>query len=301
MSTAGADDPRRRDAPARIIVACVGRELEMIWAILLSCALEAGATSRTAAVQEATTAAQAASPSQQLEELQKEYDDAQDALIKAVRALPEKEQGAYYNAHKPDAAAFAKRFRALADAQPKSPVAAQALAWIVHNGPRDPAGYEAFEKLLSDHASSAELGRACMTLRYDDASQVAALLDRARTQSPSAAVRGKASYALAQYYARAAERSNTAGDSANGTTSNRSELGQRAEALFEEIVRTYADEEYSSSRKLGDAAQAALFERRELAIGKIAPEIAAEDLDGNTFKLSDYRGKVVVIDFWGNW
>ncbi len=31
------------------------------------------------------------------------------------------------------------------------------------------------------------------------------------------------------------------------------------------------------------------------------PEIEAEDLDGVTFKLSDYRGKVVVLDFWGNW
>ena len=32
-----------------------------------------------------------------------------------------------------------------------------------------------------------------------------------------------------------------------------------------------------------------------------APEIADRDLDGVDFKLSDYRGKVVVIDFWGDW
>jgi len=37
------------------------------------------------------------------------------------------------------------------------------------------------------------------------------------------------------------------------------------------------------------------------AIGKPAPEIEGEDIDGNPFKLSDYRGKVVVLDFWGNW
>lgn len=36
-------------------------------------------------------------------------------------------------------------------------------------------------------------------------------------------------------------------------------------------------------------------------IGQVAPEIVAEDLDGQTFKLSDYRGKVVLLDFWGNW
>src|SRR5262245_48002959 len=36
-------------------------------------------------------------------------------------------------------------------------------------------------------------------------------------------------------------------------------------------------------------------------VGQVAPEIVAEDLDGQTFKLSDYRGKVVLLDFWGNW
>ena len=38
-----------------------------------------------------------------------------------------------------------------------------------------------------------------------------------------------------------------------------------------------------------------------LNVGNEAPEIEAEDLDGETFKLSDYRGKVVLLDFWGNW
>jgi cytochrome oxidase Cu insertion factor (SCO1/SenC/PrrC family) len=39
----------------------------------------------------------------------------------------------------------------------------------------------------------------------------------------------------------------------------------------------------------------------DLAIGKVAPDIVGEDIDGKAFKLSDYRGKVVVIDFWGHW
>jgi hypothetical protein len=36
-------------------------------------------------------------------------------------------------------------------------------------------------------------------------------------------------------------------------------------------------------------------------IGNLAPEIEGEDIDGQRFKLSDYRGKVVVLDFWGHW
>ena len=38
-----------------------------------------------------------------------------------------------------------------------------------------------------------------------------------------------------------------------------------------------------------------------LKVGGMAPEIEAPDLDGVKFKLSDYRGKVVLIDFWGYW
>jgi cytochrome oxidase Cu insertion factor (SCO1/SenC/PrrC family) len=39
----------------------------------------------------------------------------------------------------------------------------------------------------------------------------------------------------------------------------------------------------------------------DLEIGKVAPDIEAVDLDAVPFKLSDYRGKVVVLDFWGDW
>ena len=35
--------------------------------------------------------------------------------------------------------------------------------------------------------------------------------------------------------------------------------------------------------------------------GKPAPEIDGVDFNGNPLKLSDYRGKVVVLSFWGSW
>lgn len=36
-------------------------------------------------------------------------------------------------------------------------------------------------------------------------------------------------------------------------------------------------------------------------IGNTARDISGEDIDGQPFKLSDYRGKVVLLDFWGDW
>ena len=38
----------------------------------------------------------------------------------------------------------------------------------------------------------------------------------------------------------------------------------------------------------------------ESATQRIA-EFTYPDLDGNTHKLSDYRGKVILLDFWGDW
>ncbi len=38
-----------------------------------------------------------------------------------------------------------------------------------------------------------------------------------------------------------------------------------------------------------------------LDIGQMAPEIQGKDLDGRPMKLGEFRGKVVVLDFWGFW
>jgi thiol-disulfide isomerase/thioredoxin len=38
-----------------------------------------------------------------------------------------------------------------------------------------------------------------------------------------------------------------------------------------------------------------------LTRGGPAPDFAATDLDGRSFRLSDLRGKVVVLDFWATW
>ncbi len=50
----------------------------------------------------------------------------------------------------------------------------------------------------------------------------------------------------------------------------------------------------------GGRAELKLFELENLKIGMAAPDIVGDDLDGVEFNLSDYRGKVVVLDFWGD-
>ncbi len=56
-----------------------------------------------------------------------------------------------------------------------------------------------------------------------------------------------------------------------------------------------------NSKTYGALSAAALFELRNLAVGKPAPEIEGLDVDGQPFRLSDYKGKVIVLTFSGNW
>jgi peroxiredoxin len=41
--------------------------------------------------------------------------------------------------------------------------------------------------------------------------------------------------------------------------------------------------------------------REKFSTGMVAPDIEGVDLDGQSFKLSNYRGQVIFLDFWGDW
>lgn len=47
--------------------------------------------------------------------------------------------------------------------------------------------------------------------------------------------------------------------------------------------------------------QAKIDLREKLGEGAEAPDIIGVDMDGTAFKLSDYRGKIIMLDFWGDW
>jgi thiol-disulfide isomerase/thioredoxin len=45
----------------------------------------------------------------------------------------------------------------------------------------------------------------------------------------------------------------------------------------------------------------ALKENRTRGVGKPVPALSGEDLEGKLFRLSDYRGKTVLLSFWASW
>jgi thiol-disulfide isomerase/thioredoxin len=65
--------------------------------------------------------------------------------------------------------------------------------------------------------------------------------------------------------------------------------------------RRKIEERLARRQTLGQVAEARLDDLHNLAVGKAAPEIKGTDIHGKPLALSDYRGKVVAIVFWGTW
>ena len=70
------------------------------------------------------------------------------------------------------------------------------------------------------------------------------------------------------------------------------------EAVLEQAAAKYGDVKLPYGGTVGDNAKMELFAIRRLAVGKEAADIEGPDQNGVRFKLSDYRGKVVLLYFW---
>jgi peroxiredoxin len=79
-------------------------------------------------------------------------------------------------------------------------------------------------------------------------------------------------------------------------------LDREATTLLERAVAEFGDVRLTDyKRTISEFVIGELFAARNLDISQPAPDIAGADHEGKTFKLSDHRGKVVVLTFSGNW
>lgn len=93
------------------------------------------------------------------------------------------------------------------------------------------------------------------------------------------------------------------GDGRLDTESKYSEEAYKIPEKYINIGETtyeFSVDRYGDSLTLKPLAEK-LPARAELTVGNPAPEFALKDLDGKMHRLSDFRGKVVLLDFWGTW
>jgi hypothetical protein len=235
-------------------------------------------------------------PAEQYKALDKEYDDAMQAFQKAYgEAKTDEDKQKLFTDKYPRPDKFAPKFLKLAEEHPKDAAALDALVWIVtHNtfgppGGKDSPRAKAVAILTRDHVGSDKLGSVCQMLVYSNDKESETLLRTLLEKSPHKDVQGQACLALAQ---------NLKNRGRGLPNQKDNELPKEVEELFERAVAKYADVKMQFYGTVGDKAKAELFEIRNLAIGKTAPDIEGVDQDGKKFRLSDYKGKVVLLDFW---
>jgi hypothetical protein len=176
----------------------------------------------------------------------------------------------------PDREKYAAEMLALAQADPKNPAAVDPLVWVIQMDRQGSAlRTKALEVIKNNHLEGERLDDICELLGSEEDTTATGFLSDIIARSPHQKVKGAAALALGQIHVR--------------------ENPKEAQKFFNLVINQYGTAEQKQTAKNE------LFEMQSLAIGKLAPEIEGEDLDGKKFKLSDYRGKVVVLDFWGDW
>ncbi len=181
---------------------------------------------------------------------------------------------------------LAGKFLSLAKENADDPIAVQALSWVVSNVRTGKAADEAIDLLIKGYIEDPAMVSVCQRLMRNMSPQSHKLLTEVLEKSPLREAKGQACFGL-MMQSKYAARANPAKEA-------------DVKRFAERVVKDFADlKHYRGS--LGEAAKRELYEIEKLGIGKTAPEIAGEDIAGTKFKLTDYRGKVVVIDFWGNW
>jgi hypothetical protein len=244
---------------------------------------------------------------------QKAYADAMKALIAseeykaAVEAKDNKKVNELRGAvARPDAKVFGPRAIELAD-QYAGDSSIRVLAYAAANFADKDTAKAIGERIEKSHLKSAKLGdlleNAMALQRGLGEEEDNKLLDRVIAENPHAlpkawakywqgqTINNKASSAFSQV-----QRKKDATDEEKAKAKEeKDKAAEKADALFAEAAKLSAGTEQAA--RLG----APVFEKERLQVGMEVPEVAGEDPDGVAFKLSDYRGKVVLLDFYGFW
>lgn len=225
------------------------------------------------------------------EKLSKAFSEAQQKWYEQLEAT--KQPDGRYDMSKapPDPTGeFVPRFKALVEQAHDKSEALKSLLWIVQNVRGGSPGGDnhaewAIKRIAKDFAGSPDLKEAMGALQYAawsvDEKVLNDLYEQIVSRNPEKSVVARALFNQAYMIYSKAE-----GDDAKR---------KPALDLFRRISTEYKGE------KAAELAAAYIFELENLQVGMKAPDFVGEDVNGKEIRLSQFRGQVVVIDFWGFW
>jgi hypothetical protein len=261
-------------------------------------------------------------PAEQVKAILKEFHEAAHANLKATTDEERKIAAARV-------AKLPLALLELVEKNPKDPIALEALVHVVtqeywlDNYSSDPGWGKdsrqarAIALLLRDHLRSDKLGEACRRVHYGFRQECETFLRTVLEMSPHQEVRAAACLRLAQFLNSRLHRLDLLKEQPELAKRYESLFGKdyldalrrqerakalrEVEALFEEAIDKYGAVKLPSGGTVATQAKTELFDLRHLAVGKEALDIDGADQDGKRFKLSDYRGKVVLLYFWSEY
>lgn len=258
-------------------------------------------------------------PAEQFKALSKEYDRASSSGKVLTDAERMKFIGEVYKHRN----ALALKFLELAEKNPNDPIALDALMqavwqvngmWPVELVGEEPARARAFELLQRDHVRSDRIAPLCRRISYGFCKEYETFLRAVLAKNPHKIVQATAMLSLGHFLHGRMQRVDLCRDQPNHAKEfeglfgkdylaellrqDRDKVVKEIETVFEQAIEKHGDVKFPGGDTVAEQAKAELFEIRHLSVGKEAPDIEGEDQNGKQFKLSDSRGKVVLLDFW---
>jgi hypothetical protein len=216
----------------------------------------------------------------------------------------------------------ADRMMEIYHAYPGSEFAIQCLEQVLNRMPYGQRANRAFDLMLTNHRDNEKLAMEAYRLRSGRPSKASETrLKRLMTEPANKKTKGVATFAMAAYMDSIIQLKNQIPESLDDTLSafDRSSVAyikdssfdeQTVIAYYEQVLDQYANVKVVDgvNQTLGELTNQTRHFKTKIdpegpkpELDMLAPEIKGQDLTGTTFKLSDYRGKVVLLDFWGDW
>ncbi|MBL9179272.1 MAG: TlpA family protein disulfide reductase [Verrucomicrobiaceae bacterium] len=220
-----------------------------------------------------------------------DYENSVRANTQKIIAATTEEEKNKYRSSIPSAGPAATKMMQLVQANLNKPDVVKAVSWLVTGAANFPEGQEALKMLGTTFADRKGIAAAVKQLEYHGLPAepvLKAVIEKNTNREEKAA----ALYALGAVHFKNFDAS---ADRVSGEASK-----DKALDCFQQLNAEFADVTIQGF-KLSDFTAKMLFEMTNLQVGCEAPEIEGKDADGVNFKLSDYRGKHVIVIFWGGW
>lgn len=211
--------------------------------------------------------------------------------LKIIEAKTEEERNKYRGTV-PSAAPYATQVLKLVQEHVDKPGSAVGVSWLVTQAAAFPEGQIALQMLGSSHVKHEGIAEAVKSLEFYPYELGGPILKAVKEKNPHKTEQAAATYALGMQHFRRYE-------AAPDEKTAAAEKGKAMEC-FQQISSKFSDAAINGF-PLADQAGRTMFELQNLSVGAECPEIEGKDVDGAAFKLSSFRGKKVVLIFWGGW